>query len=73
MKKTPEKTSSVLSPKQQVAVLLDVIKDIQDMLENIPSGIDYNADPGNPSPENADSHTAGLIWQMCQEVLGKDK
>lgn len=68
MKRTPKGTL-----KQQVAVLLGVIKDIQNMVENTPSGVDYDADPANTSPENADSHTAGLIWKMCQEVLKEGK
>ena len=44
----------------------ELIEAILDLLEHFPSGIDYEADPDNQSPEDMTAHTAGLIWQLCE-------
>ncbi len=36
---------------------------IREMLENLPPGIDYDADEDNPSPDDMTAHIAGLIYQ----------
>lgn len=45
------------------------INEIKILLELFPSGIDYEADPADRSPEDTTAHTAGLIWQVCQRVM----
>lgn len=56
---------------ERVSELLNIIREIQELIEGMPSGIDYEVDPNNESPEDATAHTAGLIWKRCQEALGK--
>ena len=53
---------------EQITQLRDTITEIQKLIEDIPSGVDYDADPENASPEDATAHTAGLIWKACQEA-----
>ena len=49
--------------------LLNTICDIKDLVEQLPRGIDQEADPDNPSPDDMVAHTGGLIYQKCQEAL----
>lgn len=44
----------------------ELIEAIMVLLGHLPSGIDYEADPDNQSPEDMTAHTAGLIWQLCE-------
>lgn len=45
-----------------------MLRDIERLCEQFPSGIDFDADPENQSPADATAHTAGLIWKACQEA-----
>ena len=53
--------------------LLDTIRDIRDLAEQLPGGIDEQADPDDPSPNDMVAHIGGLIYQKCQEALGAMK
>lgn len=48
----------------------ELAKEIFAMLEWLPSGIDYEADPDDESPEDMVAHVGGLIWQTCMKVIG---
>lgn len=37
--------------------------------EQVPSGVDYDADPANESPHDAVAHIAGLAIREAREVL----
>lgn len=39
-----------------------------ELLENLPSGIDYEADTNNVSPDDMTAHIAGLIWQQLKSA-----
>ena len=56
---------------KKIVVLIDAIREIQRLIDDIPSGVDYEADPLDDSPESMDSQIAGLIWKKCQEALGE--
>lgn len=47
------------------------IERIIDLVEQLPGGIDIEADEDDRSPANAVAHIGGLIWQICQEALEK--
>lgn len=49
----------------------EALEEIRDLIVQMPGGIDKDADPQNLSPETADSHLGGLIWQICNAALGK--
>lgn len=42
------------------------------LVEGLPSGIDYDADANNPSPEDAIAHTGGLVYQVARKALEAD-
>jgi len=39
--------------------------------ESLPSGADHDADPDDPSPQDATAHTAGLAIRAAREALGE--
>ena len=43
----------------------DAMRDIRNLIKQLPSGIDEEADPENESPEDAVAHIGGLIWQCA--------
>ena len=51
--------------------LLAALRVADEMLEGNPAGVDDEADPNNPSPEDASAHTAGLIRQVLRAALAK--
>lgn len=46
------------------------LKWIAEMCEQLPSGIDAEADPANESPEDATAFVGGLIWQRAVKAAG---
>ncbi len=38
--------------------------------ESVPSGVDYDANPEDPSPEDAVAHLAGLMIRSARQALG---
>lgn len=57
--------------KSRVAELIEVLEYVKEMIQQLPSGIDENADPNELSPQDATAHVGGLIWQRIQIVLKK--
>lgn len=51
--------------------LLAALQSISEMVEDLPSGIDYEADGDNPSPDDAAAHLGGLIWQVATAAIAK--
>lgn len=49
---------------------LKEIEDVCDMLHDLPSGIDMDADPNNTSPEDMTAHIGGLCWQRLMRIVG---
>ncbi len=47
----------------------DALERIAALAEELPSGIDYTADPGDTSPGDMTAHIGGLIWQECDKAL----
>ncbi len=45
------------------------LREIGQMIQNLPSGIDEEADPNETSPEDAAAHLGGLIFQKVQRAL----
>lgn len=45
------------------------ISDALEELENLPSGIDTEADPEDQSPADATAHTGGLVWRILTDAL----
>ena len=56
-----------------MADLLTALKSISVMIEDLPSGIDRDADGENPSPEDAAAHIGGLIWQIATAAINKTR
>ncbi len=54
--------------KERIEKLKRAIDEIQILVDSLPSGIDYEADPCNTSPADAVAFTGGLIWQICERV-----
>lgn len=52
-----------------VADVTELVSYLLDQIESFPSGVDYEADPQNLSPEDAFAHSAGLMWQACTAFL----
>ena len=47
----------------------ETLAEIAALADNLPSGIDYTADPNDTSPEDMTAHIGGLIWQECDKML----
>lgn len=47
------------------------LRKIIELVEQLPSGIDYDARPDDPSPDDLTAHTAGLIYQQCVKGLAE--
>ena len=43
----------------------DKLADIQRLVEQLPSGIDYGADPADLSPPDMTAHIGGLIYKVA--------
>ena len=54
--------------RNRIAILEIAIDEIRVLVESLPSGIDYDADPNDISPEDTAAHIGGLIWKICKEV-----
>ena len=51
----------------------DALRNVQELSEQTPGGCDHDADPTDPSPEDAGVHLSGLIWQICERALTGEK
>ena len=60
-----------MAAEERIRELEDALRDAMEMLEDLPSGVDHEADPDNPSPLDAAAHTGGLIWQRLNRVARK--
>jgi hypothetical protein len=49
--------------------LLKALAYVHDLIQQIPGGIDEDADEANLSPEDAAQHIGGLIWKRVSAVL----
>lgn len=49
--------------------IIKELKSIIGLVEQLPGGIDEDADPENPSPEDGVAHTGGLIWKYLQALI----
>lgn len=49
--------------------VLSFVRRIMVMVQDLPSGIDEDADPEDTSPEDATAHIGGLIWQECNKFI----
>jgi hypothetical protein len=54
-----------------VADLLTAMQSVSEMIQDLPSGIDYEANGDNPCPEDAAAHIGGLIWQITTAAIKK--
>ena len=52
----------------RIVALEIAIDEIRTFIESLPSGIYYDADPSDTSPEDVTAHIGGLIWQICEEI-----
>lgn len=52
-------------------LLLEVLEAQIAWWEQLPCGIDENAEAGNPSPENAIAHIAGLAVKEARAAIAK--
>ena len=50
-------------------ILVNKVHDAMVMIQQLPGGIDENADPMNASPEDATAHVGGLVWQELDFAL----
>jgi hypothetical protein len=53
---------------ERIEQLERAITEIRALTESLPSGVDYEADPGDASPADATAFVGGLIWQICERV-----
>jgi hypothetical protein len=49
--------------------LVEAAKTVRDMLDQLPMGIDYDADPDDQSPEDMVAHLGGLMYQILNKAL----
>jgi hypothetical protein len=59
----------LLAVEARIKVLEETLREVDGMLDAFPAGVDEQADANDPSPEDAESHTAGLIRQLIREAL----
>lgn len=51
----------------------EALRNVQELSEQNPGGCDHDADPNDPSPQDAGIHLAGLIWQICERALAGEE
>lgn len=51
--------------------LLTSLEEIALLIEQLPSGIDPEADGNDPSPDDAAAHIGGIIWQIATAAIAK--
>lgn len=56
-----------------LAAAREALKTQRQWWEQLPCGVDYDADPANTSPEDAVAHIAGLAVQEIDAVLAAEK
>jgi len=49
------------------------IDELIELVEQLPCGVDYEADPEDTSPDDQMQHIAGLIWQGLIELRNEVK
>jgi len=49
------------------------LREVDGMLDAFPAGVDEDANPDDQTPEDAESHTAGLIRQVIRTALEQSK
>jgi hypothetical protein len=49
--------------------LVEAAKTVRNMLDQLPMGIDYDADPNDQSPEDMVAHLGGLMYQILNKAL----
>lgn len=56
----------------QIRKLVDALLEQRDYWLSLPSGVEDDPDPDDPSPEDAVAHTAGLAIRDLDEVLTRE-
>jgi hypothetical protein len=59
--------------RDKIAQFEIAINEIRELINQLPSGIDYEADENNLSPADATAHVGGLVWKVCERVLPSDE
>ena len=49
--------------------LVNYLTDIDDLIMQLPGGIDYDADPEDESPDDAVAHIGGMIHKLVGEAV----
>ena len=65
--------ADLIEVNQKIVKLRIGIEQTIELLTKLPSGIDYDADASEQSPENAVTHIGGLIWQDLTNLLEETK
>lgn len=58
--------------RDRIAQFEIAINEIRELVQQLPPGIDYDADPENTCPDDATTHIGGLIWKVCERVLPQE-
>ena len=53
--------------------LVKALRDTQELLAQMPGGLDEEADPADESPEDAARHVASLAWKTAALALAEGK
>jgi hypothetical protein len=56
---------------ERIAALVGGLESVRSRLLDLPSGIDFNADPDNASPDDMSAHIGGLCIQEIDVALDK--
>ena len=57
-----------MNSSERISELELAIDEIAELIQQLPPGVDYEADAGDTSPEDATAHIGGLIWKICERV-----
>jgi hypothetical protein len=60
-----------MKAKQQLTIAIDTIKQIREMIYDLPCGVDEEADWEDDSPEDTTAHLGGLMIQVIDAALGQ--
>lgn len=58
-----------ISHEGRVERLEDALREVRRLAEQSPAGVEYDADPNDPSPDDMFAFLAGLTVQACDSVL----
>jgi predicted nucleic acid-binding Zn-ribbon protein len=54
---------------EEIEKLQEILLQISELVQELPSGVDYQASAYDESPEDVSQHIGGLIWKLANRKI----